>query len=267
MLRQLASCLALLLACCCAHAASFVYLNNQPTSPNPSDQLYYLPPDNGTPNKNILFDDFLVPNSANPFQTPLAITKVTIGMTRSFGAPATTVKAYWTTLTTNTNQPDEPILNGPPAQFGSTISLGPNTVPNDIFQLLTFGDGTTPLFIARPNFTTSPGFGALAIGIQLSSASLLQGWTISTGPGPNIDALWDYDPNFNFPTIFTYPLPLMGTQYMRVEGYSLPERYDPFIPRTRAGEQSSSMRGMIPEPGMAAVCFVLLLLCPPKKRT
>lgn len=138
------------------------------------------------------FDDVPIPNDRLGGQTAIEVTRVTVGIRRLAGAPATDVTLLYSTLTTDVTAPDTN-LDLPATQFGIASLAGP--VAASTTQLVTIGDGTTPLFTVGLNDTLFSGFGTFAIGVQFSNADNLNGWRITSGADGNANVFWVYDPN------------------------------------------------------------------------
>ncbi len=180
----------------------------------------------------VAYDDVPVNNLILGSNTSLEVTKVTVGIRRLAGAPATDVSLFWTGLTTGTTPPDTQIDT--PGNLIGTASLG--VAGASVTTLVSAGDGVTPLFTVPLNSTLISGFGSFAVGVRLSSTDPLNGWRLTTpsaGFANAGTALWAHDPNgtsgiagapteigpFNFGAA---PAPA-ATMYIIVEGNPVPE--------------------------------------------
>lgn len=218
--------LVMLVTCLCGQAWGVeFYSATTPRFFNPLDvnSMYYNVP--GT-RPRILFDDITVPFSAptSRFQ----VTKVTVKISRTTGAPAVTVSPYYSVIVPNnvynggaSDFPDFPDV-APPTAFGSPQNLAAMGGAPFTETTLSFGTGSSTLFIV-PGSTAAlvPGKHSFAIGLDLSNADSRNGWTIAQQAN-NLDLLWDYVSSTNFAE-FTYDVDsqsnfIVGTQYLRVEG-------------------------------------------------
>lgn len=140
-----------------------------------------------------LFDDVPISNALLGGMTELEVCRVTVGIRRLAGAPATDVNVFWSTITTEVTAPDTQ-LDTPPSALG-TISLP--AAAATITELVTFGaSGGPALFTVPLNTTIFDTFGTFSIGVSLSSTDSLNGWRITNGPSVNAQGLfWLYDPN------------------------------------------------------------------------
>jgi hypothetical protein len=122
----------------------------------------------GTPNTGILFrdnpgvddgdvnaidlDNVIVPGLQIGYS--LEVTKVEFQLRRRDGSPATTLNAFYSTLTSDRTGSSDPTIAVPPTQFGTSslsaiASNGTNT-PTTTSELTTIGNGTDVLFTLLP---------------------------------------------------------------------------------------------------------------------
>lgn len=139
-----------------------------------------------------VFDDVPIPEARLNGQSAIAVTRVTIGIRRIAGAPATDVSLLYSTLTTDVTAPDTN-LDLPANQF-AVASLAANT-GSSTTQLITIGNGVDPLFTTSLNDTLFDGFGTFVIGVRFSDSSNLNGWRITSGADANANVFWLHDPN------------------------------------------------------------------------
>ncbi len=141
-------------------------------------------------NRRTAFDDVNFSDAAVGANTAIEVTRVTVGIRRLASVEATDVRISWATLTPGPVAPDTEL--DLPASVIGTTSLAANGAAS-VTQLVSFGDGTTPIFIA-PLSTIFTGFKSFAIGLNLSSTSGNQGWRITNGPSANGNVFWQHDP-------------------------------------------------------------------------
>lgn len=208
-----------------ASATITLYSNMVAYSPSAGDRSIYGP-HTGPGLGGAILDDCLIPNVINPGLDPIQVTNVTFGILRDPGAPGVTIEGVYASTTTPANPNDFPIMNNPVTAFGSAT-------------LLPYTGATTSMvfvnipcnFTITPNFTDQPGYGELAIGLNLSNSGLGNNWQVALpGQGDaNVDGAWDYsyalnansayalnDPNPPFNPIYT-------TFAMSVVGNVVPE--------------------------------------------
>ncbi|MGE3108165.1 MAG: hypothetical protein AB7G11_09960 [Phycisphaerales bacterium] len=138
------------------------------------------------------YDDVPIPNAILNGATSLDVCRVTVGIRRLTGAPATDVSVYWSTLTTMVMAPDTEI--DLPSNLIGTVSLpAAAATATELVSLGTSGGPT--LFNVPLNSTLISGFGTFAIGMNLSSTDPLNGWRITNGPSANANVFWQHDPN------------------------------------------------------------------------
>ena len=175
-------------------------------------------------NRRIPFDDVPIPDSRLMGFTELDVTRVTVGIRRLANVEATDVTLYWATATTTVTAPDTE-LDVPFNQFYAT-SLAANG-STSMTELVTVGDGMTPLFRVPLNETLLTGNGTFMLGMQLSSTSPNQGWRITSGPDANADVFWQYDPGHtgqaNDEAAFYFSGNPRASFYIVIEGNPVPE--------------------------------------------
>ncbi|MFN0134763.1 MAG: PEP-CTERM sorting domain-containing protein [Phycisphaerae bacterium] len=179
-------------------------------------------------------DDVPIPASRLGGFTSIDVTRVTVGIRRIGGAPATDIELFHSTFANSALAPDT-VLNTPPTSAG-TQSLAANGAVS-VTQLVSFGDGVSTLFNTPLNMDligdgdplNGPEFGSLAIGVRFSNVSSnLNGWRITNGPDANVTtAAWMYDPGLtgspNPELQFNFGTALPATFYIIVEGNPVPE--------------------------------------------
>lgn len=185
----------------------------------------------GTP--RVAFDDVMIPDArlTNPGDNALEVTRITYGIRRAGTAPEVTLNLYYSTATTGTVLPDTE-LDVPITQFGSVTLPARVGQPGFVTELVTVGDGVTPLFTVALNNTLVAGFNGFFAGLSFSNADANNGWRVTNGPDGNINSFWVYDTDGPFsdpPTALTRRFvfggdnPPPGTMYLVVEGNTVPE--------------------------------------------
>jgi len=146
-----------------------------------------------------LFDDVPIPAAILNGATSLDVCRLTVGIRRIAGAPATDVNVFWSTMTTTVAAPDTN-LDTPPVLLG-TVSLGVNGAAA-VTELVTFGaSGGPTLFNVPLNTTLINGFGTFAVGVSFSNTDINNGWRVTSGASPNATGIfWLYDPNMTAQT-------------------------------------------------------------------
>ncbi|MEO6718872.1 MAG: T9SS type A sorting domain-containing protein [Ferruginibacter sp.] len=150
----------------------------------------------GTP--IILFDDVLIPSTLVQGTDSIRITKAKFGIRRLAGAPAVTVKFYYTVLDDTASLViGDNLISIPPVLIGSVnlpASAGSTTT------IVPLGDSLNTLFAVKTDTGNAvPGYQTLFVGISFSNYSGvtdLNGWRMTT-PGSsqsnNADAYWRYN--------------------------------------------------------------------------
>jgi len=174
--------------------------------------------------QDITFDDIPIPNARLGGATAIDVTKVTVGIRRAGNAPATDLSLFWSTAATTVTTPDTEL--DVPFFPVATQSLASRNTAAFITELVTFGDGTNPLFTAPLNSSLLNGFGTFLLGVQFSNGDSLNGWRLTSGIDTNANVMWIYDTDatnpegsFNFGAA---PNPA-ATFYIIVEGTAVPE--------------------------------------------
>lgn len=188
----------------------------------------------------VVFDDIPIPNARLNSMTHIAVTRVTVGIRRLAGAPATDVSLFYSTFTTDVTAPDTNL--DIPAVLLATTSLP--AAGASATELVTIGDGSSTLFTTSLNSTLFDGFGTFAVGVRFSNDSNLNGWRITSGADANANVFWLYDPNLS--------------QQANPEGAYLFSNDNP--PNPPASFYISVEGTPIPEPGSLAALLSLLLL-------
>jgi hypothetical protein len=167
-------------------------------------------------------DDIPIPLANIGGATTIDVTKVTYGIRRLANAPATTITAYWSTVTTEATAPDTQ-LDVPTTLIGTAALPANGTAA--VTELVSFGDGTSTLFTVDLNDTIiAGGFGTFATGVSIDPPNALNpnnGWRITNGPDANVDAFWRHDPNDDSEAFLWFggaPANPPGTFYIIVEG-------------------------------------------------
>ncbi|MFN0135015.1 MAG: PEP-CTERM sorting domain-containing protein [Phycisphaerae bacterium] len=180
-----------------------------------------------------ILDDVPIPVANLGGFTSLDVTRVTLGIRRLAGAPATDIELFHSTFSDTAVAPDT-IMDSPPVSAG-TISLAATAVT--LTQLVVFGDGVNTLFstslnmnvIGDGNPLNGAEFGSLLIGARFSNASSnLNGWRITSGPDANAAGVaWLYDPGLtgspNPEFQFGFAAPTLSSFYIILEGTPVPE--------------------------------------------
>lgn len=139
---------------------------------------------------NVVFDDVPIPTTRLAGNTSIDVTRVTVGIRRIAGAPATDVSLFWSTATTGAVLPDTEL----DVPFNAIGTLSLEAAAATVTELVTIGDGSTVLFTAPLNTTLiTPDFATFFIGVQLSNVDALNGWRITSGPDANANVFWMYD--------------------------------------------------------------------------
>lgn len=187
-----------------------------------------------------VFDDVPIPNARLNSMTHIAVTRVTVGIRRLAGAPATDVSIFRSTFTTDVTAPDTNL--DIPAGLIGTVSLP--AAAASATQLVTLGDGNSILFTTSLNSTLFDGFGTFAVGVRFSNDSNLSGWRITSGADANANVFWLHDPNLS--------------QQANPEGAYFFSNENP--PNPPASFYISVEGTPIPEPGSLVALAGLLLL-------
>jgi len=180
----------------------------------------------------VAYDDVPLSNALLAGNTSLDVTRITVGIRRLAGAPATDVSVLWTTLTTGTTPPDTQIDT--PGNLVGTTSLA--AAGAAVTELVSFGDGVTTMFNVPLNNTLIAGFGSFGLGVRISNPDSLNGWRITTpaaGFANAGGAMWCHDPNGTSgvagapteigPFNFGAPPNPGATFYIVIEGTPVPE--------------------------------------------
>jgi hypothetical protein len=166
----------------------------------------------GGTNNNVLIDDVLVPSSRNLSMRPLAITSVSVFVS---GLPGDEdVLSLW-------NYPVE--RDGAPGFARTLIDTASVTLPSFPFAVVTFGNGSTPLFTVSPDDSIEPGFGLFFLGLGSSRVANWQ-WA----DGPDVNRPTAYNHRLDVDRIFLNtspgpPFPSHVSYYLRIEGSPVPE--------------------------------------------
>lgn len=141
-------------------------------------------------NARTAYDDIPISDAILEGATAIDVCRVTVGIRRIAGAPATDVSVFWSTLSTTVTAPDTEL--DLPSNLIGTQSFGAAAASTT--QLVTFGaSGGPTLFTAPLNTTLISGFGMFTIGVNLSSTDSLNGWRMATGAA-NANIFWMHDP-------------------------------------------------------------------------
>jgi len=122
------------------------------------------------------FDDVFLTNSNTLGAYALEVTKITVGVRRLANAPATDVTFYYTSNTDDGVAPNLETFVTPVSTIGTT-SLAVNG-GSSLTQLVTQGDGVTPLFTVPLDTTEDANDGMFYIGLSLSNANGNSGWRV-----------------------------------------------------------------------------------------
>lgn len=184
----------------------------------------------GTP--RVAFDDVMIPaDRLNPGDNALEVTRITYGIRRAGTAPEVTLGLHYATMTTGTVLPDTE-LDSPPFLFHTVTLPARVGEPGFITELVTVGDGVTPLFTVPLNDTLVSGYHGFLAGLSMSDSNDGNGWRVTSGPDANINVFWVYNvdgPLSDPPTplenrfVFGGTSPPPATMYLVVEGNSVPE--------------------------------------------
>lgn len=184
-------------------------------------------PDGSGVQPDVIFDDIPIPASRLGGMTSIDVTRVTVGIRRAAVAPATDINLFWATATTGTTLPDTE-LDGPGTMFG-TVSLMERNDTGFVTELVTVGDGVTPMFTVPLNMNligTNPGdFGTFMIGVQITdtTAGASNGIRLTSGPDGNANVFWLYDSDLADPELRVgFAPPTLATFYIIVEGTPVP---------------------------------------------
>jgi hypothetical protein len=166
-----------------AKAALVLYSATSDNSGTPNTGMVYR--DNPQTDDNdvnaIDLDNVIVPGLTA--SQSLEVTKVEFQMRRIDGSPATTLSAFYATLTADRNGGADPLFAIPPTFFGSAnvsaiASNGTNT-PTGQSEIVTIGDGTNILFSLSPSqinrtdpVAAGSSGGEFLVGFKLTDSSL-----------------------------------------------------------------------------------------------
>lgn len=156
----------------------------------------------------VLVDDVLVPSSRDPFDLPVAMTEITVGV---LGAGSTGLSIYsFPVANDGTPAPSPTLINS------TAVSL------SGFVQPVAFGNGSTTLFTVEPNFTAQAGFGLVYIGLKADNAD----WVWANGPDANLPTAYLYHQNTGAIFLDTSPGPPFPpdvSYYLSIEGTPIPE--------------------------------------------
>ncbi len=143
----------------------------------------------------IAFDDINILNTDIADGDSIGFTRLNIGIVRGSSArpsPAVTVRVYSTGLDPASFGLDSlPVI--PPVLIG-TFNLPALPIRPASVEVLSLGNNVDIFHaVARDTSNFSPGFQTTFIGVSFSDSSFTNGWALSSGPGPNINAGWFYD--------------------------------------------------------------------------
>lgn len=203
-----------------------LYMNNVETGSRYNPGVGGNPAGSGV-QPDVIYDDIPIPAERLGGMTSIEVTRVTVGIRRAGTAPATDINLFWATATTGTSLPDTE-LDGPGTMFGS-VSLAARNEAAFITELVTVGDGVTPLFTVPLNMNlvgTNPGdYGTFMIGVQITDTSegTLNGLRLTSGPDGNANVFWLYDSDLENPERRVgFAAPTLATFYIIVEGNPVP---------------------------------------------
>jgi hypothetical protein len=123
--------------------------------------------------RTIQIDDILVPSSRDPLNLPLAINSITVDLQAAPGQNGVFSLYVFPVQSDGTPAPNPVLIDTAFVTFTSP------------FQLVTFGNGSGPLFTVDPDFSAQPGFGLFYIGLE-ASAIPAANWLWANGPDANL---------------------------------------------------------------------------------
>lgn len=174
-----------------------------------------------------LLDDVLVNNPVhNPFNLPIAVTRVTYGIIQDPEAQAMSIMGYYGSVSPDSgaDADDFPDLNSPITSFGIANVPASSEDEPTIFNAV-IGDGITPLFTITPNTSVVPGYGIFALGLLFSAEETGNFWGIAdfdSRNDENLDAgFWVYDLDNDTSEAFAEPIPSLFL--VTIEGTLVPE--------------------------------------------
>lgn len=138
----------------------------------------------------IILDDVQIDPSGLPTYDSIDITMIKAGIARFAGAPAVTIKLYYSNASdTSTSLKTSPAI---PPIFVDSIDLPAATVQSIV--TVTFGDGINTLFTI-PKKTDIPYSGkqTFFVGLSFSDADANNGWATATATSTNDDIYWSYN--------------------------------------------------------------------------
>jgi uncharacterized repeat protein (TIGR01451 family) len=167
----------------------------------------------------IVYDDVPIPVARLGASSSVDLTQVTVGIRQVAGAPAVNVDIFVSTLTSNPTAPDTEI--NPPGTFLCTVALPARSASTT--SLATCGTGTTTIATVPLNMDLVAGSGTFAVGVRLSEfASGFNGWRLTSGPDPNGDYFWLYDPAGPTESVNWFGGSPVATFYIDVQGTPVP---------------------------------------------
>ncbi|MCA9281876.1 MAG: hypothetical protein H6812_06420 [Phycisphaeraceae bacterium] len=195
----------------------------QSEHPTPAQAAGFVPPNTiGLGSPTAFFDDAVINPAQNPSAyTQFVVTKLTIGMFRNPGAPATTVSFHAAEIGVN------PDFNLYALQTIGSVSLPARSITAPaINTLISIGDGVKPIATIVGDTTWHfNGQVGVALGVSMTGNTAQQGWTLSPGAllGDN-DPLYvaAYNLNTAVQSPVSFPNGLPGIMDFRVEGYAIP---------------------------------------------
>ena len=152
----------------------------------------------------IYFDDAAISNATLGTSTSLSVTQVSVGIRRLAGASSVDVNVYGIASSLNNY-----------VRLGSQ-SFGLNS--SNITQVVTFGDGVTPIW-TTPLIVDTPRFKTAYFGVRLSNPDANNGWRICAYPSGANTTRWTYGrmdtTNFSV-SIVNYVGNTQGSFYLQI---------------------------------------------------
>jgi hypothetical protein len=167
--------------------------------------------------RTIQIDDVLIPSSRNPFNLPIAINSITVGLLATPGDSGQFSIYLFPVKSDGTPDPNFVLIDTLSVTFSSP------------FQLVTFDGGSRALFTVNANFAAQPGFGLFYIGLAAGSIPAAD-WVWANGPDTNLPTA--YLDNLTAGQIFlnTSPPPFPPFSfYLKIDGAAVPEPSSLFL--------------------------------------
>lgn len=196
----------------------------------------------GTP--IIAFDDINIDSARVGNTDSIDVKKVNVGIRMLAGAPAVTVKIYYTPIE-DTATSFGNLIKLPPVLIG-TVNLPANTGTTGVTAIASAGDSINTLFTAANNMSALlPGYASFFIGVSLSDTAGSLGWRFTSGPDSSDNVVWLNDADSTvkrFATFFGAAPNPTAEFYVQVYGQGRPL---PITLSSFTGERSGSQNMLL----------------------